>query len=304
MNSLVSIIIPTYSRPDNLCRAIDSVLSQTYSPIEIIVVDDNGIGTEYQQETENVLAPYLVHNQIIYLKHEVNKNGSAARNTGSRASKGEFIGYLDDDDVFFPTKIEKQVERLKEAHSSNPKVAGVYCNTEKAGYTKKINAPIINQLEGNLAEDLLLGNVSFNSSTLLIYRYAYEAINGWDERFLRHQDWEFSIRFFRQFEIVVAEPDSCLIRKYNTPNYNTANPKKLALNMQFYLNEMAHDIAKMPRKDEIYSIKYLWIIRMALEHRQYQLGFEYIKKLKQHKRLEFSDYLEILKNLIKSVIFW
>lgn len=303
MNPLVSIIIPTYSRPGNLCRAIDSVLVQTYSPIEILVVDDNGVGTEHQLETEKVLAPYLEENQIIYLKHEVNKNGSAARNTGSRASNGEFIGYLDDDDVFFPTKIEKQVARLQEAHSANPKVAGVYCNTEKTGYAKK-SFQYVSQLEGNLAEKLMLEEVSFNSSTLLIYRYAYEALNGWDERFLRHQDWEFCIRFFRQYEIAVAEPNSCLIGKYNTPNFNAVNPKKLVTNMEFYINEMAQDIEAMPRKNEVYSFRYLWIVRQALAHRQYKLGFEYISKMKERKRLKFSDYLEILKNLIKSIIYW
>ena len=112
-SSLVSIVIPTFARPDNLVRAIESVLNQTYKPIEIIVVDDNGRGTLYQVETENVLKPYIYKNQIKYLTHEINKNGSAARNTGFRVSKGDYVCYLDDDDVFAPTKIEKQVARLE-----------------------------------------------------------------------------------------------------------------------------------------------------------------------------------------------
>ena len=55
MEKLVSVIIPTYSRPVNLCRAIDSVLNQTYRNVEVIVVDDNGIGNQFQKETECVL---------------------------------------------------------------------------------------------------------------------------------------------------------------------------------------------------------------------------------------------------------
>ena len=72
---LVSIIIPTYSRPTNLKRAIDSALAQSYPFIEIIVVDDNGEGTSCQVETEQVVAEYKNNANFHYLKHEMNKNG-------------------------------------------------------------------------------------------------------------------------------------------------------------------------------------------------------------------------------------
>ena len=65
MEGLVSVIIPTYSRPDNILRAIRSVENQTYRDIEIIVVDDNGIGTASQQETQNILSHLIVENKII-----------------------------------------------------------------------------------------------------------------------------------------------------------------------------------------------------------------------------------------------
>ena len=59
--NLVSVVIPTYSRPNNLRRAIDSVLNQTYPNIEIIIVDDNGIGTKYQKMTEEAIKDYIVN---------------------------------------------------------------------------------------------------------------------------------------------------------------------------------------------------------------------------------------------------
>ena len=79
-NPLVSVVIPTYKRSETLTRAIDSVLEQTYPSIEIIVVDDNGEGTEMQLETEKALENYIISGEIVYIKHEVNRNGSAARN--------------------------------------------------------------------------------------------------------------------------------------------------------------------------------------------------------------------------------
>ena len=122
---LVSVIIPTYSRPEYIVRAIDSVLGQTYKNIEIIVVDDNGIGSCHQIETENVLKDYITQGKITYIRHKTNKNGSAARNTGFRASYGEYINFLDDDDYFLPTKIEKQIEIL---NSKNAEYGAVCCN--------------------------------------------------------------------------------------------------------------------------------------------------------------------------------
>ena len=93
MNQLISIIIPTYGRPTTLKRSIDSVLSQTYSKIEIIVVDDNNPDTESRKETEEVMSTFS-DSRIKYLKHEHNKNGSAARNTGIRKASGKYIGIL------------------------------------------------------------------------------------------------------------------------------------------------------------------------------------------------------------------
>ena len=92
---LVSVIIPTYKRSDYLLQTIESVLSQTYPSIEIIIVDDNGLGNKFQVETQKKLQKYIVERKIIYIPHEVNKNGAAARNTGFRASKGEYINFLE-----------------------------------------------------------------------------------------------------------------------------------------------------------------------------------------------------------------
>ena len=96
---LVSVIIPTYKRSKSLNRAIDSVLSQTYPNIEIIVVDDNGKGSKYQIETEKSLENYIKTDKIKYITHDVNRNGSAARNTGFKHSMGEYINFLDDGDL-------------------------------------------------------------------------------------------------------------------------------------------------------------------------------------------------------------
>lgn len=300
-NPLVSIIIPTFARPDNLCRAIDSVLSQTYFPIEIIVVDDNGIGTTFQQDTEKLLVEYIDNKSIQYIRHEVNKNGSAARNSGTRASKGEIIGYLDDDDVFMPTKVEEQVRRLQEAHEENPKVAGVYCNIEMLG-NRGGDFKLMSTLEGNLSEPLLLSEIRFNSSTIMLYRYAFDKIGGWDERFLRHQDWEFCIRFFEHYEMVIASQDKCLIKKYTTPNYNTANPDKIAGNMLFFLQQMEKYIVKMKRCNDIFFNKYFGLARTCFRCRNYKQGMKFLSETKKYGKLSIPSYVDIAKSIIRGYV--
>ena len=114
MNSpLVSVIIPTYKRPDMIARAIDSVLNQTYKNIEIIVVDDNDPSFWERKATAEVMNQYESNLKVTYIQHECNRNGSVARNTGWRHAKGMYITFLDDDDEISPRKIQVQVECLE-----------------------------------------------------------------------------------------------------------------------------------------------------------------------------------------------
>lgn len=109
---LVSVIIPTFGRPDYICRCIDSVLNQTYKNIEIIVIDDNGVNSTNQIDTNAILKKYLSSDCIVYKVLDHNSGGSIARNTGINLSNGDYLTFLDDDDEFLPNKIEMQLDSL------------------------------------------------------------------------------------------------------------------------------------------------------------------------------------------------
>ena len=102
---LVSVIIPTHNCGAYIADAIESVLAQTYSVCEIIVIDDGST-----DQTRTSLAPYL--GKIQYLNQN-NRGVSAARNTGIARARGEFVALLDADDIWFPTKLELQVQALQ-----------------------------------------------------------------------------------------------------------------------------------------------------------------------------------------------
>lgn len=112
----VSVIVPSYKRKRNLVkRALDSLLSQTYKDIEIVLVDDNAGENlkEYREENES-LVKELNSDKIILIKNEKNLGGSGSRNAGIMASSGEYITFLDDDDRYLPEKIEKQLNFMIE----------------------------------------------------------------------------------------------------------------------------------------------------------------------------------------------
>ena len=96
---VVSVVIPTYNRACLLGRAIQCVLNQSFQDIEVIVVDDAS------QDNSADIVNSLDDSRIKYLRHEKNRGGSSARNTGIKAARGEYIAFLDDDDEWMPTKI-------------------------------------------------------------------------------------------------------------------------------------------------------------------------------------------------------
>ncbi|MCL5281677.1 MAG: glycosyltransferase family 2 protein [Planctomycetes bacterium] len=115
---LVSIIIPTFNRAGIVTRAIDSVLHQTYRPVHVIVVDDGST-----DETPEVLKAY--GSAIVYVR-QGNAGPAAARNRGIRESEGDLIAFLDSDDLWLTTKLERQVALLQDA---GPAVPCCLCNT-------------------------------------------------------------------------------------------------------------------------------------------------------------------------------
>lgn len=109
-NYKISIIIPTYKRSDFLGRAIESVLNQTYQNIEILVSDDNLPDSDFAKEAKQKVESYSSTGKVKYLKTTGKTGGGAARNFAIKYCTGDYVAFLDDDDVFIPEKLEKQLE--------------------------------------------------------------------------------------------------------------------------------------------------------------------------------------------------
>ena len=108
MNELVSIIMPSYNTGKFIKETIESVLSQTYSAWELIIVDDCST-----DNTDEVVGEYLTDDRIRYIKNDINSGAAVSRNRALREAKGKWIAFLDSDDLWEPQKLEKQVAFMK-----------------------------------------------------------------------------------------------------------------------------------------------------------------------------------------------
>ena len=104
MNELVSIIMPSYNTAKFISETIESVLAQTYTNWELIIVDDCST-----DDTDAVIRPYLADDRIRYIKNEKNSGAAVSRNRALREAKGKWIAFLDSDDLWLPEKLEKQI---------------------------------------------------------------------------------------------------------------------------------------------------------------------------------------------------
>lgn len=251
MEQLVSIIIPTYKGADKISAAVDSVLNQTYENIEIIVVDDNGQGTENQIKTEKVMQKYADNPKVKYIAHKENKNGSAARNTGIRASKGEFLGFLDDDDVFLPEKTEKEVELFNSLSDEYGLVYGSFVEHMTDTYSRTFTAVPTD----NFLFRFLCNEVIACSSTVMIRRCVLDTVVEWDESFRRHQDLEFFARVAHSYKTACVK-DIC-IEKFKLDR-NLPKGKAYEEYRLHYLNKMEPIIREFTPKQQKYLYNIHW----------------------------------------------
>lgn len=183
-NPLVSVIIPAYNQAQFLPGAIRSVLDQTYQNFEIIVVDDGSV-----DNTREVACQYA--DRVCYIWQE-NKGLAGARNTGIRASCGEYIGLLDSDDEWMPTYLEKMVEQA----SQNPETAVFYCMAQSIDVNgnplpQVFGGPV--QQSQNIYHALVRANFLI-PSTILMKKCEIEEVKLFDENLRSCEDWDLWLR--------------------------------------------------------------------------------------------------------------
>lgn len=188
----VSVIIPTHNRAEMLKRAVKSVLTQTWEgKFELIIISDGST-----DNTKEVVRSFN-DSRIRFFKHEKARGASAARNTGLREAKGEYIAFLDDDDEWTPNKLEVQMPVIE---NSGQKIGLVYAWIEyiEGGKQQYVKNP---KLHGDIFEEMLDSQAITNSSALIIKRKVLDKVYGFDEELPRGNDGDFIRRISKHFHV-------------------------------------------------------------------------------------------------------
>lgn len=197
--TLVTTIIPAYNAADFIREAVDSALAQTHTDHEIIVVDDGS-----KDNTGSILATY--GDRIRVLK-QTNAGHVAARNNAAKMASSEWLAFLDADDAWLPSKLEKQLAIAR------GDVGMVYTDRKNFGATERVSERASSQTvlwDGDLFEKLLLGNF-VTVSSVIIRKDWFEQLGGFDPTLLVCEDWDLWLRFSAQGGMagVVHEPLTC-----------------------------------------------------------------------------------------------
>lgn len=190
---LISVIIPTKNRFTLLVKAIESAINQTWKNIEIIVVDDAS-SADVGQKIKALQQQF----PILIIRNELSKGGSIARNQGVEVAKGKYLAFLDDDDIWLPEKLEKQVQLFE----STPNCSAVTCcyfDEIQGKAPKKITVkPIVDE------QELLVANDLGGASMYLTTRELFYACGGFNETLKSGQDWDLIIKLWSIGAIVVC----------------------------------------------------------------------------------------------------
>lgn len=190
---LISVIIPTYNREKTIDRAVDSVLKQTYSNLEVIVVDD-GSSDRTEEIVKGISDP-----RVRFYKLPQNGGAGHARNEGVKLAGGDLIAFHDSDDVWRPEKLQRQMAYWQEHPEFSMVYCGYLCYMEN-GKTKQVPGEEMEELEGDIFIPLLRRN-TIGAPTILIKKNSFCECGGFDITLKSLEDWEFALRFAKQNKI-------------------------------------------------------------------------------------------------------
>lgn len=277
----ISVVIPTYNRANLVGRAIQSVLNQTYQDFEIIVIDDAST-----DDTDKIMI--LVNDKRIkYIKNKKNIGGSESRNIGIKNAKGKYIAFLDSDDEWMPTKLEKQLRKINES--------SVLAKIIYTGYWVVKNSILelgqIPSKKGNIHRELLYQDYVNPTSTVFLKKNCFEKIGYFNHILNARQDYDMWLRLSRHYNFdYVKEP---LVKLFVTENCITRNIKSrfeaFYIIISKIIEEMEHFSDK--EKKSILSTQYFSMARYCQKQNEINFASFFLKEAMKNKLINLKNWI-------------
>ncbi len=289
---MISCIVTTYKRnTEILSRAINSILNQTYKDIEVIVVNDAPEEKTLCNKIKSLIEKYP--DNVKYVEHEKNKGACAARNTGIRLAKGEYIAFLDDDDEWMEDKLELQLAQLIKEDASLVYCDHLFIDAKGNEIYKK---PFMDYVVGrNDFEKLLCFNFIGSTSFPLLKASALKEVGGFNENLKSSQDHEVWLKIARKNKISYV--GKALVKYYYTEVAITRSPEKREQGYTYILNEFKKEYKN---NKEVLHCRYILLSTVYFGMHCFKMGFKYLMKafcLKPFSGKNFS----ILSRTIKKI---
>lgn len=224
----ISIIIPTYNRARLIGDTINSILRQTYQDFELIIVDDHSSDNTIEVVEELMLSD----NRIIYYQRPKSfvKGANSCRNYGFRMSRGEFIKWIDSDDLLTEDALERQLASLK--------VSGYdlsICNTDAFNNDPNKATRKWGNIDGNISvSNFILGNFRWHTGAGLWKKSFFSGIPPWKEGLMNSQEWLMHLtQLVQNVNLVIVPQTLCLVRDHEGSMSHKSNKSA-----SYYYNEL------------------------------------------------------------------
>jgi glycosyltransferase involved in cell wall biosynthesis len=258
----VSVIIPVFNRAKTIESALESLIGQTYPNWEAIAVDDGST----DDSADRINRMCALDGRIRLIKHAKNLGAQAARNTGIREARGEWIAFLDSDDRYLPESIELRMNR---ARNENHLVVHSECLVIDHGESspRPYGMP---PMSGDIFDQLLVMQGPL-FQTMLVRREALERIGGLDESIIAFQEWDTCIRLAEHFEFGF-EPRPTFVYDCRNSDTISKNPGKDADGYRQVINKHGVSVIKKCGRRALANHRYI-IARKYLRIGRYADSF-------------------------------
>ena len=282
----ISVIIPTFNRATMIVPCIKSVMAQSHSVNEIIVIDD--ASTDDTIDQLNILK-----DDIIILKTEKQSGAQTARNIGIKAATSEWIAFVDSDDEWLPYKIEKQIVALKKYNCNKWSVIHGDCYINNTNSDKKIHWQL-DKIDGENVYKQLLSKSGTLFPSILTSKQALEKINYLDEDTPSYHEWDTAIRLAKYCRFIhIQEP----LFIYNIHKNTISKKSDISVKGYHYIVNKFKDEIKQLCGVEVLTNHLIITSTMALNNNKNKFGRTILKQIPNNifkkSILQLFSYLKI-----------